>query len=163
MAKIRMICRGIAMAALVAVLAGQSGSAQGSDAKQFVGMWRLVSITQENGRPDPNRGAQPTGFIYYDATGRMAVQIMPERALRRPYAGGQPTPDEAQAALRGYTAYFGTYKVDERARTVTHHREGNINPGALNEVVRRYEFLPGGRVALMPVENKNRLVWERVK
>lgn len=156
------IAMGFATIALVIALAGRPGAAQGGDAKSFVGMWRLVSITQD-GKQDPNRGANPTGFIYYDATGRMAVQIMPDPTLRKPFAGAQPTPAEAQAALRGYTAYFGRYKVDERAKTVTHFREGNINPGAFSELVRRYELLPGDRVALMPVESKNRLVWERVK
>jgi hypothetical protein len=53
--------------------------------------------------------------------------------------------------------------VDERAHTVTRHREGNINPGGLGDFVRRYEFLSGDRVALMPVENHNRLVWERIR
>jgi hypothetical protein len=95
----------------------------------------------------------------------MAVQIVPDR--RRPrFSGAQPTPEEAQAALIGYAAYFGTYRIDERARTVTHHREGNINPGGLGDFVRRYEFLADDTLALMPVENENpsrRLVWQRVK
>lgn len=162
MPSIGSMCRGVAAVVLVAALAGPSGAAQDGDAKQFVGMWRLVSITQD-GKQDPNRGANPTGYIYYDPSGRMAVQIMPDRALRKAYAGEQPTPQEVQAALRGYTAYFGRYKVDGRAKTVTHFREGNINPGAFTDLVRRYEFLPGDQVALMPVESKNRLVWERVK
>ena len=145
---------------LIVRVAGQSAS-QGADAQRFIGTWRLVSIVRD-GKPDPNRGAHPTGLIYYDGTGRMAVQIMPDRA-RPKFAGAQPTPEEAQAALIGYTAYFGTYSVDERVHTVTHHREGNINPGALGDFVRRYEFAPGDRLILMPVESQNRLTWERVK
>ena len=42
-------------------------------------------------------------------------------------------------------------------------REGNINPGALGDFVRRYEFAAGDRLILMPVESQNRLTWERVK
>lgn len=152
---------GLLTLVFVTSLGGQSAT-QGADAKRFIGAWRLVSITQ-NGALDPNRGARPTGLLYYDLTGNMAVQIMPDRVLRRQFAGAQPTPEEAQAALLGYTAYFGTYSVDERAHTVTHHREGNINPGALSDFIRRYEFLAGDRVALMPVENQNRLVWEPIK
>ena len=156
---------GVLIVAVVAIVfigrvAGQSAS-QGADAKRFIGTWRLVSITRD-GKPDPNRGEHPTGLIYYDGTGRMAVQIMPDRA-RPKFAGPQPTPDEARAALIGYTAYFGTYSVDERAHTVTHHREGNINPGALGDFVRRYEFAAGDRLILMPVESQNRLTWERIK
>ncbi len=139
---------------------GQSVS-QGDVTKRFIGTWRLVSIVS-NGQTDPNRGAHPTGLIYYDGTGHMAVQIMPDRP-RPKYVGPQPTPDEAKAALIGYTAYFGRYTIDERAGTVTHHRQGNINPGAIVDVVRRYEFAPGDRLILRPVENMNELTWERVK
>lgn len=151
----------IGIATLVPSLAGQSPAAQGGDATRFIGTWRLVETTR-NGKPDPVRGLHPTGVIYYDGTGHMAAQIMPEGA-RPAFAGEEPTPQEAQAALRGYTAYFGTYRVDERARTVTHHREGNINPGALGDFTRRYEFLSADRVALSPMENQNRLVWERMR
>ena len=74
-----------------------------------------------------------------------------------------PTPEEANAALIGYTAYFGTYTIDVQAGTVTHYRKGNINPGAITDVVRRYEFVGDNRVILNPVENPaNKLAWERV-
>jgi len=130
-------------------------------AKRFIGTWRLVSITS-NGRTDPNRGLHPTGLISYDRTGQMAVQIMPDR-VRPKYAASEPTPDEAKAAITGYTAYFGTYTIDESARTVTHHRIGNINPGALADVVRHYEFGPGDWLILMPVEDPTaQLTWERI-
>jgi len=96
----------------------------------------------------------------------MSVQIMPDTP-RPKYAGAQATPDEARAALTGYTAYFGTYTVDERARTVTHHLKGSINPGTVGvDNVRGYEFGPGDRVTLtvMPVTaTSTRLTWERVK
>jgi hypothetical protein len=141
---------------------GQSAS-QDDIAKKFIGTWRLVSI-EVNGQVDPNRGAHPTGLIYYDAAGYMAAQIMPDRP-RLKYAGSQPTPEEAKTAIIGYTAYFGTYSIDERARTVTHHRKGCIDQGAVGvDAVRRYEFAPGDRLILRPVENPTRrLTWERIK
>ena len=42
-----------------------------------------------------------------------SVQVAPDK--ERAKAGSAPTPDEAQAALAGYIAYFGTYSVDEQA------------------------------------------------
>jgi hypothetical protein len=129
-------------------------------ANRFVGTWRLVSISA-GGKPDPLRGPHPTGLIHYDATGYMAVQIMPDRA-RAKYADTQPTPDEAKAAITGYSAYFGTYTIDEQARTVTHHRTGNINPGGMGDFVRRYEFIADDRLILRPIENRNALTWERI-
>ena len=155
---------GVISAAFAISLAGQSRTAEGSDAKRFIGTWRLVGITQGNRQLDPNRGAHPTGLIYHDSTGHMAAQIMADQTLRRRFVAEQPTGNEAQQALRTYTAYFGTYTVDERTHTVTHHREGHINPGALGDFVRRYEFLPDGSVVLTPVENpnENRIVWQRI-
>ena len=128
-------------------------------AKRLVGTWRLVDI-KNNGKMD-HRGPRPTGLIYYDANGNMAAQIMPDRP-RPKFAGSQPTPQEAKEALAGYTAYFGTYTVDEKAGTVTHYRKGNINPGDPKVVVRRYEFVSPDRIILRPVESKDALTWERV-
>ena len=138
--------------------------ARTASAKQVVGMWQLVSIVHDDGSQPPNRGARPVGLIAYDASGHMAVQIMPDRA-RPHYSGREPTPAEAKDAILGYTAYFGTYTIDERAKTVTHHRQGSVNPGDVKtDLVRRYEFIGDNRLVLTPVENPIRhLTWERVR
>src|SRR5262245_60981763 len=93
------------------------------DRGKLVGIWRLISITTD-GRANPLRGGKPTGYIFYTASGEMGAMIQPERP---PIAltGREPSPQEAQAALRGYTAYFGTYTVDDSAKIITHHRTGN--------------------------------------
>lgn len=140
--------------------AGSEISRPAGDAKRLVGTWRLVSIA--GSRLEPYRGENPTGLIYYDDKGQMAVQIMPGRKRSR-YSGELPTADEARDALLGYTAYFGTYTVDEQKRTIIHHRIGNINPGGLGDFVRRYEFLSDDRIVLMPVESSAGLTWERVR
>ena len=137
--------------------------AQQTDAQKFIGTWRLISIQADSLGGLARLGEQPTGYIYYDATGHMAAQIQPDR--KRPsWTAGKPlTSAEALEALTGYTAYFGTYKVDPAAHTVTHHREGALNFDVV-DYVRRYEFLAGDRIALMPVDRPGyRLVWERVK
>ena len=153
----------VAGIALVIWIETDGASSRSASHALFIGTWRLISI-ESNGKTDPARGPHPTGLIYYDTTGSMAVQIMPDRP-RPKYADPQPTPDEAKSALIGYTAYFGTYSIDERARTVTHHRVGSINPGIVGvDAVRRYEFAPGDRLILKPVENPmTRLTWERIK
>jgi hypothetical protein len=150
--------RALGVTAVVATLIAQVGARSTSgqtasineEAKRFIGTWRLVSDSS-------------TGLMYYDGLGNMAAQVMPGRA-RPKYAGAQPTPDEAKDAITGYLAYFGTYTVDERAHTITHHRRGNINPGQVgDDAVRRYEFAPGDRVILTPVDTTNRITWERAK
>ena len=156
-----MIIGKLALASALLLVAHASfAQAPSGDAKKLVGTWRLVSITGSD--LAPYRGDKPTGLIYYDDKGNMAVQIMPNRP-RGKYASSLPTPDEAKDAVLGYTAYFGTYTVDEAKHTVTHHRTGNINPGALGDFVRRYEFLSADRMLLSPVESKAGLTWERVK
>jgi hypothetical protein len=128
--------------------------------KAFIGTWRLISI--EGGDTQASRGARPTGLIYYDAHGYMAAQIMPDRP--RPAWSGTPTPQQALEALRGYTAYFGTYTIDDAAGTVTHHRQGMLDGGE-RDFVRSYEFGPGERLILTPVGNAAaplHLTWERI-
>jgi hypothetical protein len=128
---------------------GQGGPAS-EEAKRFIGTWRLISDTS-------------TGLMYYDRLGNMAAQVMPSRP-RAKYAGAQPTPDEAKAAISGYLAYFGTYTVNESAHTITHHRKANINPGQVgDDAVRGYEFAPGDRVILTPAGTANQVTWERMK
>ena len=125
-------------------------------AQRFIGTWRLVSID------DPTRGPHPIGIIMYDTTGHMAVQVIPD-VPRAKFSGTVPTPDEARSVLSGYTAYFGTYSIDETAGTVTHHCEGNVDPGRVGDIVRRYQFEGNDRLTLMPLESQVRIVWERIK
>ena len=150
--------RAFGLTCLIALLITQAGARSTSgqtapasdDAKRFVGTWRLISATS-------------TGLMYYDILGNMAAQVMPNH-VRPKYAGAQPTPDEAKEAITGYLAYFGTYTVDERTHTITHHRKANINPGQVgDDAARRYEFAPGDRVILTPVDSGNQIVWERAK
>jgi hypothetical protein len=128
--------------------------------ERFVGTWRLVSIQGDSGTI--NRGRSPTGYIYYDATGHMGVQIQPDRK-RASWRGRTPTAEEALDAARGYTAYFGTWSVDEKAGTVTHHREGALNLDVV-DYVRRFIFDGNDRLTLIPVDIAGySLLWERVK
>jgi hypothetical protein len=153
---------GLVVAAAALPFAVGSQAPSGGDSRtRFVGTWRLVSI--QGGANTTNRGSTPTGMIYYDATGHMAAQIQPDR--ERPRWTGTPTPQQAYDRMRGYTAYFGTYTIDEKAGTVTHHREGQLDPGAV-DFVRKFEFVGGDRLVLIPVGNANpptRLTWERFK
>ena len=130
-----------------------------SDAQRLVGSWRHIGSTV-NGAPRPGQGAHPRGIIVYDAHGHMACQVEPDR--ERGKAGDKPTAEEARAALDGYIAYFGTYSVDEKARTVTHHRLGSVQPGDTHDVVRGYEFA-GERLILRPAGTTTEVIWERIK
>lgn len=156
-----------ALALLIGVSAMSDVSGQtrpaGTDAKKFIGSWRLVETTSD-GKVRPERGAKPIGMITYHESGWMAAQIQPDRPPV-PLSGKEPTGDEAKAALFGYTAYFGTFTVDEKRKVVTHHRKGSVSPGweQRPDFERAYEFVGEDRVILRPVGNKNELIWERLK
>ena len=166
-----------------AILADADGQALAArpagDRARFVGTYSLV--TTEVKDPKTGKWSQtPTfnsiGYITYSDTGHMGVHIMPK--VRTRFAANIPTPEEAQAALRGYTAYFGSFSVDEKEKAVTHNRVGQINPGGATTVKRFYDFVPdarfphGGyeRLILTPApangggkdQATNRLTWERM-
>jgi hypothetical protein len=105
--------------------------------KPLIGTWRLTSINGGAGLAS-NRGNKPTGIIMYDPHGLMNVQIPPDRP--RPKWTGAPTPEQALEAIRGYTAYWGTYTIDEKAQTVTHHPQGMLF-GDGSDYVRKFELM----------------------
>ncbi len=130
-----------------------------SAVQRLIGSWRYVGSTLD-AKSLPERGASPKGIIIYDAYGYMACHVAPDRDVTR--AGKEPTGEEAKAALADHIAYFGTYSVDERAHTVTHHRQGSVQPGDKGDVVRGYEFV-GDRLILRPVGTTREVIWERIK
>ena len=98
-----------------------------SDAEKLLGTWRLVTI-RNRGEIRPERGADPKGFLTYHYSGWMHVVIHPDRPPVE-IRNGKATPEQALAALWGYTSYFGTFSVDEAKKIVTHHRTGSVQPG----------------------------------
>ena len=78
----------------------------------------------------------------YDAHGHMNGQVMQRERPRLPK--GRHTEnalDEYHAILRGYIAYFGTFDIDENARTITHHVHGSLIPDWVGtDQIRLYEF-----------------------
>ena len=138
----------------------------------FVGNWELVRREQYSADgellppPDPPApGASgEVGFIMYDAAGYMGVVIQPPG--RPPWAGDEPTGEEAIGQLGTYTSYFGTYTVNADEGYVTHHLLGNVRPpDAANNNQRFYEFA-GDELILMPPPDdsgaRRRIVWRRV-
>ena len=155
----------VLIAASLSLALGSGAAAQASartDAARLIGTWRLVSIASDSATA-AMRGPHPTGLIIYDATGHMAVQIQPDRRRTSWPQGQAPTAQQAVDAAAGYTAYFGTYVINDQAHTVTHHREGALNFDFV-DYVRRYEFQGTDRLVLQPVDRpESRLVWERIK
>ncbi len=138
----------------------------------FVGNWELVRVERVGADGEflpppepPSFGSEgAVGYIMYDSAGYMGVVIM--QAGRQPYVGDGPTPDEAVAALRSYTSYFGTFTVNETEGYVTHHLQGNVRPpDAANDNKRFYELSSNQLILKPPIRDSGvqlRIVWERV-
>ncbi len=163
-----------AMAALsIAPLASAQRTPATRD--RFNGVWKLVSCesTDKNsGQVRHPFGLKPVGRITYDAAGRMSAQLMdPGRRM----VGGSPTrgsagairdasPEDMRAMLTGFIAYFGTFDIDESARTVIHHVRACLIPSWVGMDLRRsYEFQKDGRLVLTASGDPavTRLVWQR--
>lgn len=140
----------------------------------FVGTWQLreACALAEGGRRVPSPlGTRVLGQIIYDAAGNMSAQLM---SAERPRFSSR-NPDECAAeefreAFLGFTSYWGTYRIDEAAGTVTHTVIGASAPSwPGSEQVRFYEFSERTLTLRTPpirgrdgVKQVQMLVWERV-
>jgi hypothetical protein len=140
--------------------------------EQLIGQWNLVSLAAVNGSDvEYPWGSDIAGVIAYDAAGHMATQIM--RHDRPRFASGDMDNGsfaELSAALTGYTAYFGTYSVDDSADAVTHYVKGSLFPNWVGTEQRREIALDGDQLTLtsQPILFKGqmrvfRAVWKRAE
>ena len=115
-------------------------------------------------------GPSPSGYINYGGDGRVIVIIA--RSGRQKAAGEVPTPSEAEALITSLVSYAGTYTVDTRAKTVTHHVDISWNEAYTGKhQVRSYKFEAGKLLLITvpspdPVTGKlttRTLIWERLK
>jgi hypothetical protein len=64
--------------------------------------------------------------------------------------------------LNGYEASFGSYDVNEKAHTVTHHVQGSITRGLVGKDLTRVYRFSDGHLIIRPAnpEEHLRVVWE---
>ena len=84
----------------------------------IVGTWLLDSVYDQaqDGRKNESSGPNVKGIVMFDGNGRFSFQII--SADRSKSASNNPRNPVGQAV-----AYFGTYTVDEAAKTLTYHIE----------------------------------------
>jgi hypothetical protein len=151
---------------LVAVALAQHSA---GPANALIGTWRLVDFADQDkdGKWQHRFGEHPLGYIVYDATGHVHIQIMkfpplapfPEANLAE---DKPPTAEHALAAYNAYVAYFGTYTVDETKHVVTHHVEGSLSPDFTNTDQPRPFKLEGDRLEIGDGKTWRRVL-ERVR
>lgn len=122
--------------------------------RQLIGTWRLVSIERDTaGKRTLPFGAHPVGQLIYDPSGHMAVEIIdPDRSA----ASMDP---KLTVEKNGYTAYFGSYDVDETHHTVGHHVDGSFYPRLVGSTLRRTVTISGDALEL--TSDSTHLRWKR--
>jgi lipocalin-like protein len=136
----------------------------------FVGVWGLISFQRklEDGRIIYPYGEKPVGRITYDKAGRMSAQLMrPGRRSTVPpgvaLIAGNASCEEIHEAVDGFIAYFGTFDVDESARTVIHHVQACLVPSWVGTDLKRTYRFSANRLVLTAIYTTSvlELVWQR--
>ena len=147
--------------------------AAGSDQQSLLGTWKLISYVGAEitvGAKSDVMGPRPSGYINYGPDGRMILVIV--GSDRKRPVGPIATPEEAQALIRSMLAYAGTYTVDSKAKTVTHHVEVSWDQSRTGETYVRIYELNGDRLTLTtrpsndPATGRRTvrtLVWKRIE
>ena len=138
---------------------------------KFVGSWQLVSFEfrHSDGTVSYPMGEAPAGMLMYDKAGNMSAQLMQrERPLFAVADHHKGSPEEIKAAFEGFTAYFGTYEVDEEKGSVTHYVSGALLPNVVGKrQVRFFEFKDNQLILSTPPmpwggeQKTGVLVWRR--
>jgi hypothetical protein len=117
--------------------------------RRLFGFYRVESVSRETSDGESVPADQyETAYIAYAPSGHMSVHLM--RAGRQPYAGDEPTADEAQAVVESYGSYFGPFSVNEEESYLVHHRIGNEDPGQSGTDAQRFFELTDTHLNLMP-------------
>jgi len=112
--------------------------------QKLIGVWRLVSSEFRTSSGDViyPLGEDAQGLAIFSESGYMSAQLM--RQDRPLFAAGDQasgTPEEIQAALQGYAAYYGPCELDPEQKTLTTQVEGSMYPNWVgSEQVRFYEL-----------------------
>jgi len=145
-------CVPFALLAVVVLSFGRPMSSSdhaGSARDKLVGAWRLVS--EEDQEPDGKIvKVDHSGVLIYTRDGHVAVEVM-------------APPGSAAETNGGFIAYFGDYKVDETARTITFHVEGALLRSQIGkDLIRKYHF--SGRQLILtfskPGGHHGTTIWE---
>jgi hypothetical protein len=99
------------------------------DLSLFVGAWHLVSWKEYAG-DEPTTypyGEQAEGQDLYTPSGQMSALLMRPGADLSRFADLDGVSALRELGRTTFFAYWGTYEVDESARTVTHHIEGCLH------------------------------------
>ena len=87
--------------------------------EQFVGAWKLLWLEDPDADGKIHK-ADCTGLLVYTRDGHMSVQVM----FKNPPTASNAAP--IQYAQGGYEASYGTFHIDDNAKTFLFHVEGGL-------------------------------------
>ena len=142
----RQLVSALAIALVVPSISWAQPAAPASMPAQLVGTWRLVRFEDvENaagareaaGHTVHRFGEQPLGLFIYTGDGYVAIQIANPANPKCVFNVDERdhldvpvcTPEQREALVSGYIAYWGTYTVDTAAGVVVHHVRSDLGIG----------------------------------
>ena len=126
--------------ALALMLPSAATAQQKTLKEQLAGTWTAVSWEQvgKDGSKFERFGANPQGVNVFDANGRFVViyarSDLPKLDAQDPM---KSTAAENKAIMEGSIAYFGTYTVDETAKTISMRVETSTFPNQVGREQKR--------------------------
>lgn len=132
----------VAISGLVPVRSVMSQATRsGSDRERLIGAWHLERINSPRTDGNPSDTPQPMGMLIYTRDGHMSVQLM------YPASAGSLSNEYVR---NGYEASFGSYSIDERTHTLTHHVQGSVTGDLLvgKDLPRIYTLTGNGRLVI---------------
>jgi len=149
----------------------QRGQSRDDIAKQFAGMWRLVSNPQRLTDGTTREGSNSVGYAFFDPNaGHMCFLSMnPDRARWK--SETTATPEEASSTIRGFGAYCATIEIHAKEGFMVRHYDINQNPNAVGKATTRWYTFEGPDRMSLRVDSaelnrpvvESAFVWERVK
>jgi hypothetical protein len=134
--------------------------------RQAVGFWEHVVERRVNVSTGAvvSESKRAPSVIVYTPGGFVGVHF--PTLNRKPFAGENPTADEARAALQGYLGYYGALTV--YPGEVFHNILGGVSPGA-GSILRRYADIKDNELTVrltptgnQPVENQTIVILRRL-
>ena len=120
-------------------------------AHSIQGTWWLVSREDHTKdgqkRIDPVLGPDPVAILVY-AKDHFAAQFMKKDRSPDSFIQNSGVRQNNTAAMGGYDAYFGTFRVDPDTNLVVHTLIGSINPANVGMTVNRNLHVEGDQLII---------------
>jgi len=146
----RLVIAAISVSLSVATLIfAQDHQSQDGIAKQFAGMWRLVSNPQRLADGTTREGANSVAYAMFDSNAAHMCFISMNPNRQRWKSETAPTPEEGLSAIKGFGAYCGAVEIHAKEGFIIRHYEINQTPNSVGKSTKRwYAFQGKNRMSL---------------